>query len=302
MRLSKLDLNLLVVLDTMLERGSVSRTAQQLLLTQPAVSNALARLRVHFKDDLFVMTGRNLTPTPLARSMRDEVRHFINLSRQIVSKRGEFDPATAMRRFSVVCSDNMGVVMVSPLAQLCAQQAPGICLQFVQIDSHAIGQFNEGKFDIMVAPRYLVQPGANQESLLWDDYCVIADRGNDRYGATLSLDEYRRATVVSARMGDLSHLCLGEESLIAQGIVAEARIICAGFLPLAPMVVGTPHIALAHRSYASIFQNRWPIRVIEPAFELPRVEQVMMWRRHLDGDPAAAWLRDKIRTVALPGS
>ncbi len=294
MRLSNLDLNLLIVLDVLLESGSVSRTAQQLLLTQPAVSNALSRLRSHFDDDLFVMAGRNLTPTPLANNLRDEVRQLIALSRHIVSKRGIFDPASTERHFSIVCSDNVALVLFAPLVRLLADKAPGVSLQYVQSDAHAIAKFNSGGFDFLISPRYMTQPGANCELILSDEYCVIADAANERYNSPLGLHEYRNAKVISPRIGDLSHLCLAEEYLIEQGVVAQAQIICAGFLPLAPLVAGTPYIALAHRTYAVPAARSWPIKIIEPEFELPKIEQVLMWRGHLDGDPAAKWLRSAL--------
>ena len=99
MRLQRLDLNLLVLFNSLLNHENVSRAASELNLTQPAVSNALARLRQHFEDDLFVMTGRRMAPTPLADSLREPISNFLELSKSIARSRRGFDPATSEQTF-----------------------------------------------------------------------------------------------------------------------------------------------------------------------------------------------------------
>jgi LysR family nod box-dependent transcriptional activator len=93
MRFHNLDLNLLVVLDSLLQERSVSQTAQELRLTQPAISNALSRLRLHFEDDLLVQVGRKMVPTPFAETLAEPVRQALDDLRRIVVTRSEFDPS-----------------------------------------------------------------------------------------------------------------------------------------------------------------------------------------------------------------
>ena len=118
MHFRNLDLNLLVVLDALLVEESVSKTAERLNLTQPAISNALARLRHHFQDDLLVRLGRQLVPTPLAQTLRDPVRDALLQIQSIADARPSFDPKTEQRQFTIVSSDYVAATLLTEARKL----------------------------------------------------------------------------------------------------------------------------------------------------------------------------------------
>src|SRR5687767_5141559 len=105
MRFERLDLNLLVALDVLIEERSVSVAANRLFLSQPALSGALNRLREYFNDELLVQSGRQMILTPKAEELRAPVREALMFIRSRITTPSDFDPATAQRKFILVASD-----------------------------------------------------------------------------------------------------------------------------------------------------------------------------------------------------
>ena len=116
------------MLDILIQEGSVSLTAQRLKLTQPAISNALARLRAHFDDELFVLMDRKMVPTPLCRSLAEPVRRIMSELSLIAAARAEFDPTKTDRTVTIVCSDYVFLVFLSRAIRELAAVAPGVCI------------------------------------------------------------------------------------------------------------------------------------------------------------------------------
>ena len=130
--LSRVDLNLLVVLETILSEGGVSRAAAKLNLTQPTISHALARLREQFDDPLFVRHGRTLAPTPLARSLREPLAAALHSLGGVLAAGRRFDPAQTAATFTVAMRDPMELVVLPALARQLAA-APQVELRAVQV-------------------------------------------------------------------------------------------------------------------------------------------------------------------------
>ncbi len=129
MHFHKLDLNLLVALDTLLEEKSVSRAADRLNLSQSAMSSALSRLRDYFGDELLIPVGRRMEPTALALSLASPVRDILQRIRTTVQTRPSFDPGTAQRRFRIMTSDYLIEVLLAEAVRELAVIAPVIQLQ-----------------------------------------------------------------------------------------------------------------------------------------------------------------------------
>src|SRR5215216_4391766 len=131
--LSRVDLNLLVVLDAIVTEGGVSRAATRLNLTQPAVSHALARLRELFDDPLFVREGRNLVPTSLTKRLIEPLRQSLLALGTLIDKGENFDPARSETSFTMSMRDPMEVLILPRMMKRLAREAPGIDLRTVQV-------------------------------------------------------------------------------------------------------------------------------------------------------------------------
>src|SRR5829696_1934802 len=131
--LSRIDLNLLVVLDAIVAEGGVSRAAERLNLTQPAVSHALARLRELFDDPLFVREGRTLVPTVLTKRLVEPLRQSLQALGTLIEKGESFDPAQTRTGFTVSMRDPMEVLILPRMMRRLSREAPGIDLRTVQV-------------------------------------------------------------------------------------------------------------------------------------------------------------------------
>jgi DNA-binding transcriptional LysR family regulator len=135
MRFDKLDLNLLVTLDALIELKSVSSTAEHLNLTQSAVSGALKRLREYFNDELLARDGRSMVLTGKAQQLAPAIRAILLQVRSTITNPSEFDPATAVRCFTLGCSDYVAMIVGHDLALQVQNEAPGISFKFLPLIS-----------------------------------------------------------------------------------------------------------------------------------------------------------------------
>src|SRR5215208_4035317 len=129
MNLAQIDLNLLVSLDALLTERHVTRAADRVGLSQPAMSSALARLRVMFGDELLVRVGREYQATALAHDLEEPLGQLLQLAEETVQRRPSFDPASDKRVFTIVASDYSAYLALRPLLTLVSKEAPGVTIQ-----------------------------------------------------------------------------------------------------------------------------------------------------------------------------
>ena len=139
MDLSRIDLNLLLVLHRLLQERHVSRSAAALGLTQPAVSNALRRLRSLLGDDLLVRTAGGMRPTPYAERLAGPLAQALGALEGALSTREQFDPAASERRFTLALSDVGEIYFLPVLMPALATEAPGVTLRVLLVHTFAIG-------------------------------------------------------------------------------------------------------------------------------------------------------------------
>ena len=182
MSLSGVDLNLLVALDALLAERSVTRAASRLGLSQPGMSNTLARLRKLFGDPLLVREGLTLVPTPRAESLRQPVADALSLIQHALDNRPGFDPATDHATFTVSCSDYSLLMLIGPLVRRLAAAAPGLTIQVLPRASDAVRLLRDGEVDLVIEPDrdhaggHAAQPAAVRRPL------ALLRLGGDRRG------------------------------------------------------------------------------------------------------------------------
>src|SRR5579875_11372 len=152
MKLSQFNLNLLVALDALLRERNVTRAGESIGVSQPAMSATLARLRELFKDDLLVRVGRRLELTPLAGELIGPVRQCVMQIEDVIEHRRAFRPATEERSFIIAASDYASFLLLPPLLERLAADAPGIAVKFVRLDANAVEQLASGLLDFVILP------------------------------------------------------------------------------------------------------------------------------------------------------
>lgn len=292
MRFHNLDLNLLVVLDSLLQERSVSQTAQALRLTQPAISNALSRLRLHFEDDLLVQVGRKMVPTPFAETLTEPVRQALEGLRRIVVTRSEFDPAAAERTFTFICSDYVFNVFMTGAIRRLVTIAPRLKIVGLLTSDQSAPLLGEGKVDFMIAPDRKCDPAHPRAVLFTDRFACIAWKDNPLIGNTLSLEKYLELEHVSVTLGPHNPPHIEQQSLDDQGVGRNIVVHAPTFSSVAEAVVGTNMIATVHARHAAQFAERLPVKVLPPPVEIATFTENLQWHKNKEADAGTLWLRD----------
>ncbi|MGZ8350241.1 MAG: LysR family transcriptional regulator [Allosphingosinicella sp.] len=297
MRFDRLDLNLLVALDALIEDRSVSSAAKRLYLSQPALSGALNRLREYFRDDLLVQSGRQMILTPKAEELRGPVREALMFIRSRVTTPRDFDPATAERKFSVIASDYAFHVLVDDVLHDAYRQAPGVSFELSSPDRLGGERLERGEIDLMITISSYLGEGHPKRPLYSDEHAVICwSEGMHKDG--LTPESFAAAGHVIAVFGPERHPAFTEQYFTQLGLTRRVAVSLPSFAALPPAVVGTDRLATMYRRHAEYFAQRLPIIVHTPPMPLPTVVEEMQWHSLRSNDQGVQWLVELFTTRA----
>jgi LysR family transcriptional regulator, nod-box dependent transcriptional activator len=298
MRFRDLDLNLLVVLDALLTVQNVSRAAERLNLTQPAISSSLGRLRLHFKDDLLVKRGRRMMPTALAESLRAPVRDILTHIQQVADARPNFEPASATHSFVVVASDYVAATLLADAVSQLQKVAPNVTIVSRPLTEQNIERFVRGDWDLLIMPRIPALSGLETELLFREQFTCIAWKRNKAVGSKLTLKQYLSQTHVIVAFDYPMLMGYDEMFLRQSGHHRRISAVVPNFTLLPMFVVGTNHLATCHQRVARRFAKALPLKIVKPPIAFPEVKEYMCWHSHRGRDTAGLWLRQFLTDVA----
>jgi len=293
MRFKKLDLNLLVALDTLIRTRNVSRAADEMFLTQSAMSNALARLRDHFADPLLVQVKRKMELSPLAETLREPLRDIIVRIEMALEAAPTFSPATSTRRIGIMLSDyTLYTVMPAFLREL-ARKAPGIVIDLRPQFMLPNLLLERGEADLLIAPDFVCSSHHPSERLFSDQMCCLVDINSTHPKRRFSRSAFEDAgQVIMQPPGGVSyavHACR------EAGLSMRVEVSTFSFHSLGDLVRGTQRVALVHERLARRMLTEHPgFRILAPPIELPPMQQLMQWHKARTRDPALSWLRDEL--------
>jgi len=296
-RFNGLDLNLLVALQALLDERSISRAALRLHLSQPAMSNALSRLRGYFEDELLVSNGRRMVLTPRAESLLQPVREVLMRIESTIAAQPVFDPATASRGFTLLVSDLTIAVFMPAFVEELHRLAPGLRIELVHQREAPQEVIERGDADLLFIPAQYVSPAHPSHAVYDETYVCVTWAGNTRIGESLSFDDYLAAGHVTAVFDGARTPAFDSWFLERYGVARRVEVTSPALGSLASLVVGTERIATVHRRLAERDRDRLPIRIWTPPIEIPKLVQMMQWHKYRDNDPALAWLRARAVSV-----
>jgi DNA-binding transcriptional LysR family regulator len=293
--LADLDLNLLRVLDALLLEQHLTRAAHRIGLSQPAMSHALARLRQHLGDPLFIRTPKGLLPTARATRLAGPVRSALATLEAALAGTDEFDAARAQRSFVLATADYGSFVLVPPLLSHLGRAAPGVDLWVRPVADDAYAQLAQGDADALVMPLPSRRPVRSIHSrLLFEErFVCLVREGHPRVKKRLDLRTYTslphvfvapRGTpggVVDTVLGNL-----GKSRRVAVGVPQ--------FLLAPHLVASSDFVVTIGSRVAEAFARLLPLRVLEPPVELPRFKMQLAWHERQHHDPAQRWLRAQL--------
>ncbi|MBK8209436.1 MAG: LysR family transcriptional regulator [Rhodospirillales bacterium] len=297
LNLAAVDLNLLVVFDAIMAERSVTRAAECVRLTQPAVSHALSRLRTLFRDPLFVRTPAGMEPTPLALGLGPRIAAVLHEVGAILAPDQTFDPGTSDRIFSVGMSDYAASVFLPALARRIQQLAPGVTV-VSRHTNHAegIGLLDAGDAELVVG-NFPDPPQRLQSELLFHEVFLCALRaGHPALAGTFDLDAYLRCSHLNVSLR-------GEPVGYVDRVLARSRrrrkvtLVAGHFLVAPDLVAATDLVATEPARVLSPAAGRLGLKLRDVPFRVPGFAVVQMWPRRLDTDRGHAWLRSQVKAA-----
>jgi DNA-binding transcriptional LysR family regulator len=298
MRFNRLDLNLLLALDALLEEQNITRAAARVNVSQSAMSGMLSRLREFFEDDLLAAVGRNMELTVLGRQLVGPVRDLILHVHATVGIRVSFDPARETRTMKIMASDYSTEVFLSQVIARVLRDAPNMTIELVSLADDAAEKLRRGENDFLIIPRPFLDTEHPQRLLFEDHYCAVIWEGNTQVGDTLDAATYERLSHIAPLLGRPRSPTMEERMLQARDVKRRIRVHTCDFSSMATALVGTELVATMHTRLALACARRLPIRVLPLPYQLPVVAECLQWHRFQESDPCHIWLRGVMLEIA----
>lgn len=288
-----MDLRLLSVFDEVAKTRSVSRAADALGLGQPAVSIALARLREHFGDPLFVRVGSFMEPTPLARDLVQPMRQARAAVEQAFGHRSRFEPHSTTRSFTIGMSDISQVVLLPALWARLLAAAPGVMVDVQPLSAETPRQLESGEADLAIGFLPQLQAGFYQQALFPQRYVCLVRAGHPRVRGSLSRAAYEAEAHVVVSGSGTGHPIV-ERELARQGVQRRVALKVPNYVGLSYLIQGTDLVATIPLRLAEVISRRGRYRMFDPPVALPGYEIKMHWHERFHQDPGHRWMRGVI--------
>lgn len=294
----RLDLNLLVPLDVLLEERSVTRAAARLNLSQPALSAALARLRRHFRDPLLVRVGNAYELSPLAVTLRRRTAAALDSAERVFSSEAGFDPSTSQRTFTLLMSDYPMAVLGPLIVSAAAERAPGVTLRLERYSTGVPEQGAEGlrAVDGMVMPHGFVFDAPSVD-LYTDTWVGLVDARRSSVGATVTLADAARLPWVFTYNSPTAFTPAGRQMQLI-GVAPRVQAVVESFLALPFFVAGTDRVALVHGLLAEPLTRDGRLRAVPCAWDPMVLREALFWHPMHTTDPEHVWLRGVLQEAA----
>jgi len=289
-----IDLNLLAVFQEVYRERQISGAARRLGLSQSAVSNALARLRRVFGDELFVRTGQGMQPTPFAEGLAEPIGAALAQVALALNQRGGFDPLTSARRFTLAMTDVGELHFMPALIERCRLAAPHVQISSVRAGSVALKEEMEsGRVDLAIGPFEDISEALYQRLLFRQPYVSMLRRGHPLLDGKLDL----------ARFVAAEHLLVDSDDspydrvnglLEKAGIGASSRFRVPHFTAVPYIVASQELVVTVPQKLAERAGPPFGLAWITPPLILPQLQTNMFWHRRYNQDPGNAWLRNLV--------
>lgn len=294
--LISVDLNLLVVLDELLQTRSVTRTAARLGLSQPAVSNALARLRRALSDALLVRTPSGMTPTPRAVELEQPLREALRTLRRELFQQPLFRPESSSRRFTLAATDYVQFLLLPRLVADIRRRAPGVTLRVVPVaGGFPWRELDSGELDLAIGRAPQMPKGLRRRALFTDRIVSMVRRDHPTVRGPLDLEQYLALDHIDA----LPIEAPGLADVYLARIGRERRVTTTvpHFL-VAPFVVQSSDCCFTLSSrMATQLSRLLRVRVLELPFPAPEFSVHAYWHERLHEDAGHKWLRQSLHAA-----
>ncbi|HDZ8929085.1 TPA: LysR family transcriptional regulator [Aeromonas dhakensis] len=316
MKLHQLDLNLLLAFDALMAQGSVTRAAETLFISQPAMSHALNRLRTFFGDPLLVRTPQGMLPTPRAQRLHLGVQQALRLLEQQLSDEEVFEPSQSKRRFVLCTTDYVECVLIPPLIQRLKRLAPGVTIEIrILRDTLPEAELASGEIDLVLGfDEYMQVPGyLGKETWLTEPLAglvradllmtapALAESGDN---SALPAERISLAQLIE--MPHVFHSPLGtseaslDRYLKTLGFSRTISVNSQSYMSAAAIVSQSDHLLVLPSMVAELLASHWPLKSLPLPENVPDYHLNCVWHPVHAQQPALIWLKALMKELVNP--
>ncbi|WP_280155132.1 LysR family transcriptional regulator [Piscinibacter sp. XHJ-5] len=292
------DLNLLAVLDALLDERNVTRAARRVHLSQPATSNALARLRQVFGDPLLVRSGRGLVLTPRAEALIGPLRHAMEQIDVALGTAETFYPATSTATFTIATSDALQIGLVPALLARLAAEAPGVRIVCTPLDGlrKDIGDplpehgLASGQVDLAIGYFSQPQPHHHVKALFDGDFVCVTRKGHPVVGPDMTLRQFVELGHVVISAAHHVHSTV-DAALARRKLTRRVAVVVPQYSVVPYVLARSDHVAVLPRRLAEAFLRTFGLQLIEPPLALAKFTITQVWHERTHRSAAHGWFR-----------
>lgn len=295
MELRDIDLNLLLVFDRLLKERRVSNVAESLGLSQPAISNALARLRRILGDELFLRTPRGMEPTPFALELAEPVAYAMGALHTALNQQLVFDPATSTRAFTIAMTDIGEIYFMPTLMEVLAREAPGVTISTVRNTAVNLrDEMEAGRVDLAIGLLPRLKTGIFQRRLFLQRYvCLFGAKHPLARKRSISLEDFCAADHVLVKAEGTGH-GRADDLMSARGIARRVRLTVPHFVAVGHILHSTQMIATVTERLAQSIAEPFDLVWRPHPVALPEVAINVVWHARFQRDAGNRWLRETV--------
>jgi DNA-binding transcriptional LysR family regulator len=282
------------VLSAVLRERSLTRAAEALDTTQPAISKVLARLRGYFGDPLFVRNGQVMNPTAKALEIATPLGTLLIAADTLCMPTPPFDPRTSDRTFRLLTADTGSAILFPALLSRMASEGPGLRLEAVPLDSrHFETKLESGEADLAIGAYPKAPRGLRRQRLYYDGYLSVARKDHARLRTLHKRSGFSAARHVVVVASDTGHAAqrLAQQALEAEVAPENILLRAPSFVVAAIVASQTDSVATIPANLANALAGQLGLALIRPPFPLPSFEIAQYWHEKYQRDPAHRWLR-----------
>jgi len=295
---TNIDLKLLAVVTELHKTRSVSQTAENLDLSQSAISMSLAKLRKHFNDPLFVRTSSGMDPTPHAIELIGLLKNAEDILQTALDLHVVFDPATSERQFNLYSTDIAQVTLLPRLMQRIRSIAPKVTIDLRRLSETTPRQLESGEADLAVGFVLPMGAGFCQQRLFKERFVCVARKDHPRIGDSLSLEEFQSESHLAITTSGTAHGVI-EKTLEARGIRRTIGLRVPSFLGIVSILTTLDYLAILPEQLARHFARGGNLKILPLPFPIPSYYIMQHWHERYTQDPASKWLRSVIANLFL---
>jgi len=291
MELKDIDLNLLVIFNQLLVERNVSKVAENLGLGQPAVSNALARLRKLLGDELFIRTSSGMQPTPFADQLAESIGYALGMIHGAINVKNSFDPSSSKRRFSIGMTDIGEIHILPGLMEKIPKLAPSVSINTVRNTAINLKDAMEaGQIDLAIGLLPQLKAGFFQQRLFTQHYVCMFRDGHPLDKKTVLASDFYEADHVAIVSTGTGHGMVDEilDKNLAQ---RKVKLTVPHFVAVSRILQSTNLIATVPERLAEHMAKPFGLKYIPHPVKLPQIAINLFWHAKYHKDPANQWLR-----------